>query len=204
MGFKTLAASLAVAAAGTLALQPANANTLLFQGVTFETLALNSTDLQLSILNATSATGDWTGIGYLSAFELQGIKGTGDVTDASVLSGPGTFTTDVDAQLSASGIGCGGGGTPGGCFAATSPIALTDSMVWTLHFVDTGLLDFSAPSLKVQFLTNAGDSMKTGSLLSQTIPAIPEPETYAMLLAGLGLLSLVAGRRKQSLELSAA
>jgi hypothetical protein len=30
-------------------------------------------------------------------------------------------------------------------------------------------------------------------------PAIPEPETYAMLLAGLGLLGFVARRRKQSL-----
>jgi hypothetical protein len=77
-------------------------------------------------------------------------------------------------------------------------------MIWTLSFADTGTLGFSSPELKVQFLTNAGDTSKTGSLLSQAIPAIPEPETYAMLLAGLGLLSLVARRRKQSLGLSAA
>ncbi|TXT24980.1 MAG: hypothetical protein FD134_1277 [Gallionellaceae bacterium] len=34
------------------------------------------------------------------------------------------------------------------------------------------------------------------SMISAPHPAIPEPETYAMLLAGLGLLGLAAGRRK--------
>lgn len=34
------------------------------------------------------------------------------------------------------------------------------------------------------------------SMTSVPPPAIPEPETYAMLLAGLGLLGLAAGRRK--------
>jgi hypothetical protein len=203
MKLKAVAAGL-TAAVAMIASQPASANSLLFQGVTFETQALSATTLQLSILNATSATGDWSGIGYLSSFEIKGISGTGTVTDATVLSGPGTFNSTVDSGLSASSIGCGTGGTPGGCFAATSPIALSDSMIWTLSFADTGTLDFGSPELKVQFLTNAGDTSKTGSLLSQAIPAIPEPETYAMLLAGLGLLSLVARRRKQSLRLSAA
>ncbi len=40
----------------------------------------------------------------------------------------------------------------------------------------------------------------TGSYLVKTITApIPEPETYAMLLAGLGLLGLMTRRRKQKL-----
>ncbi|MDE2366358.1 MAG: PEP-CTERM sorting domain-containing protein, partial [Betaproteobacteria bacterium] len=30
------------------------------------------------------------------------------------------------------------------------------------------------------------------------VPTIPEPETYAMLLAGLGLMSFVAKRRSKS------
>jgi hypothetical protein len=34
-------------------------------------------------------------------------------------------------------------------------------------------------------------------LVAQAVPAVPEPETYAMLLAGLGLMSVVARRRKQ-------
>jgi hypothetical protein len=71
-------------------------------------------------------------------------------------------------------------------------------MIWTIDFTGTNL-DFGAPHLKVQFMTGVNDTQKTGNLLSQTIPAIPEPETYAMMLAGLGLLGVVARRRRQGL-----
>jgi len=186
-----LPAAAAAIAFGT----PAIANSLTFQNVTFETVGLDSDTLQLSILNATNATGDWTGVDFLKAFE---IKDIGNVTGANITSGPaGTYTQTVDAGLAAS-LGCTTGGTNGACFSATSPIALTDSMVWTIDFVGTGLT-FAAPHLKVQFLTGADATDKTGSLLSQAIPAIPEPETYAMMLVGFSLLGFVARRRKQIL-----
>ena len=187
-----LPAAAAAIAFGT----PAIANSLTFQNVTFETQALDADTLRLSILNATNATGDWTGVDFLKAFE---IKAIGDPTFASVVSGPGSWTATVDSGLSAN-LGCTTGGTNGGCFSATSPVALTDSMIWTIDFAGTNL-SFDSPSLKVQFLTGANATSKTGSLLSQTIPAvtpIPEPETYAMMLAGLGLLGFVARRRRQS------
>ena len=186
-----LPAAAAAIAFGT----PAIANSLTFQNVTFQTVGLDSDTLQLSILNATNATGDWTGVDFLKAFEIKDI-GT-NVTGANITSGPaGTYTQTVDAGLAAT-LGCTTGGTNGACFSATSPIALTDSMIWTIDFVGTGLT-FAAPHLKVQFLTGADAEDKTGSLLSQAIPAIPEPETYAMMLVGFSLLGFVARRRKQS------
>ena len=196
-----LPAAAAAIAFGT----PAIANSLTFQNVTFETQALDSDTLRLSILNATNATGDWTGVDFLKAFE---IKAIGNPTFASVVSGPGTSTATVESGLSAN-VGCTTGGTNGGCFSFASPVALTDSMVWTIDFQGASL-DLDSPSLKIQFLTGADATSKTGSLLSQTIPAvsaafavpaisaIPEPETYAMMLAGLGLLGFVARRRRQS------
>ena len=187
-------ALLSAAAAGIAFGTPAIANSLTFQDVTFQTQALDSDTLQLSILNATNASGDWTGVTHLKAFE---IKDIGTVTGANIVSGPaGTYTQTVDAGLAAT-LGCTTGGTNGACFSATSPLALTDSMVWTIDFV--GTLDFSAPHLKLQFLTGADATDKTGSLLSQAIPAIPEPETYAMMLVGFSLLGFVARRRKQGL-----
>ena len=50
---------------------------------------------------------------------------------------------------------------------------------------------------QVQF--NAGSGYH--SFDNQTLPPVPEPETYAMLLAGLGLLGMI-GRRKKSQKLA--
>lgn len=46
-------------------------------------------------------------------------------------------------------------------------------------------------------LTTLGTSFGDGSLTLNGVAAIPEPETYAMLVAGLGILGLVARRRRQ-------
>ena len=188
-----LPAAAAAIAFGTSAI----ANSLTFQGVTFETQAVDADTLQLSILNATSATGDWTGVDFLKAFE---IKDIGNITFAQVVSGPGNWTADVNHGLNAN-LGCQSGNTNGSCFVVNPVIALTDSMIWNIDLQGTDL-HFDSPHLKVQFLTGASATDKTGSLLSQAIPgvpAIPEPETYAMMLAGLGLLGFVARRRRQGL-----
>jgi len=187
MGLKASIFPVAVAVAAFAAV-PAMANTLTFQGVTFNTTAVDSDTLELGILNATSATGNWTGINYLKAFE---VKDIGTVTAASITSGPG-FSNGVNNELNAN-AGCQGGGG-GFCFTG-SAILLTSSMTWKIDYTGTGL-DFSAPSLKVQFLTNLTDTKATGDLLSQTLP-VPEPETYAMLAAGLGLMGFIGNRRKQ-------
>lgn len=170
------------------------ANSLTFQGVTFNTWAVDADTLGLSIVNATSATGDWTGIKFLKAFEIKDIVTGGEVASATI-SGPGAFSASVTKGLAAS--GCTTGGTKGACFTSTSALAMSNSMSWTIDFTTTsGTLNFAAPHLKVEFLTAATDKNKTGDLLSQTIPAVPEPETYAMLLAGLGLMGTIARRRK--------
>ena len=68
-------------------------------------------------------------------------------------------------------------------------------MTWVIDFTGTGLT-FAAPHLKVQFLKDVGQDKATGDLLSREIPPVPEPETYAMLLAGMGLVGVIARRRR--------
>jgi len=175
-----------VAAAAMAFVMPATANTLTFQGVTFETLASGST-LQLTITNAlTGGTGNWADVNFLKAFE---IKGIGDVSGATLAG----WTANIDNGL-ASAAGCTTGGTPGACFTSTA-VALTDLMTFSIAFAGTNL-NFDAPNLKVQFLTGQYDSKATGDLLSQTIPPIPEPEIYAMMAIGMGVVGWAARRKK--------
>jgi hypothetical protein len=52
-----------------------------------------------------------------------------------------------------------------------------------------------SPDLKVNFFAGDG-TQKVGSLLSQNIPAVPEPQAWAMLFGGLSVVGALARRRK--------
>jgi len=58
-------------------------------------------------------------------------------------------------------------------------------------------LDFSYSlnDFDLEFLWNS-DSKVTGMTLAYNLPAVPEPETYAMLLVGLGIVGAVTRRRR--------
>ena len=102
MNRKITAVALAM---GVLAATSASAaNSLTFQGVTFNTWAVDADTMGLSIVNATSATGDWTGIQFLKAFEIKEIVSGGEVASATIVSGPGAAAYSVaDKALSANG-----------------------------------------------------------------------------------------------------
>ncbi len=173
---------------------------LTFQDVIFSTHAVDSDTLSFTITGANTADGNWTGVQYLKAFSFKDI---GKIASSSVVSGP-SFASIIESGRELSANGCSGGMSGGACFTFAPPIALTNSMTWTIDFVAaTGqVLDFSAPHLKVDFYTALADKKSTGSLLSQNLPmvtSVPEPESYALMLAGLGLVGALVRRRKAKL-----
>lgn len=162
------------------------ASTLTFQGVTF---ASSSAGNVLTIeIDAAGRTDGWATAEYIDTIA---IKDVGTYSSVSLL-GPGGAWTYSANELNAN--GCNGGVTDNACFSHT-PVALGDDMIFNFTFTDW-VLGGDTPHLKVRFLDANLD--KQDSLLSEYITTpIPEPETYAMLLAGLGLLGWHARRRKK-------
>jgi hypothetical protein len=74
----------------------------------------------------------------------------------------------------------------------------------TTSFSDANLTIFSGGGTAVPFVDGAIDDRIWNGNIHYSLSAVPEPETYAMMLAGLGLLGFAARRRKQKTEVAAA
>ena len=146
----------------------------------------------------------YTGTG--SFLDQVALKVSSSLLGASLFSAPGGTSAWT---LSAGGInssGCSGSG--GGFECADSAFALNSGKgvaiggdyewVFDLTMANGALFTgFNESSVKGRFVNSIGN--KVGDLVSENVTlttAVPEPEIYAMLAAGLGLMGFVARRRK--------
>ena len=179
----TLALTIGVAASG-------QAGELTYQGVTF-TSSWSGNLLTLEI-DAANRSGDWLEATSIGALQL---KDLGSFSDVTLVSAPGVATDWTLSSNELNANGCGGGSHVGRslCYSGER-VALSDNMVFQFSF-SGGAPDLDAPHLKVNFFGEG--ERKVGSLLSQTIAPVPEPQTYAMMLGGLGLVGWMARRKRK-------
>jgi hypothetical protein len=181
----------ALLGAGTLA--SAQAGTLEYQGVDF-TSSWSGNVLTLEI-DAANPTGSWAGATSLGALQF---KDLGSYDSVSLTAAPQGATNWTLSSNELNAKGCTGGGNAGTslCYSGAH-VALTDDMVFQFTF-SGGNPNPIAPELKVNMFGPNGNQ-KVGSMMGEQLPvaAVPEPQTYAMMLGGLGLLGFMARRRKR-------
>lgn len=147
----------------------------------------------LAGLNAHADTLNFSG--QLETGPLLGASFSGSFSfDASLLTGSGHELVDLSSwSLSALGQNLSGGGSSAvqaafwdGQFVGLDGIYAVGSYVFNLG---NGVTDFSNAYLA--YTAPSGDGFG-----SYTVSAVPEPESYALMLAGLGCVALLARRRK--------
>jgi PEP-CTERM motif len=182
---RKLAMAAAAASACVMSSGAALANEAIFGDVTIGLNAGAGNTLILSFDNVASSTGTWANAVTLANISLAH-------TGAASLALAGWSRNGLELGSN----GCTGGGSGKDCFSGSS--AVSDDMDFTFTYTGTLNLDGlgdAAPQLKVRFLDASG--AKTGSLYSAAVP-VPEPETYALMLAGLAAVGFMARRRRQS------
>lgn len=70
---------------------------------------------------------------------------------------------------------------------------------WSTHFATPQNPFLGTPAVALHVLTTPQDGASTSAWYTPTTP-VPEPETYAMLVAGLGLMAFVVRRRRNNLS----
>ena len=74
----------------------------------------------------------------------------------------------------------------------------------TLRIIGGGILNFSGYTVTLNSLGPITSGVGTyNSSLTATVTAVPEPEIYAMMIAGLGMLGFVGRRRNQKTAIAA-
>jgi len=144
------------------------------------------------------------------------IKVSSSIVSASLVSAPGGASSWALLSGGISASGCSGSGSGFECANSLSALnggkgvsinpgnGVGVDYSWTFDITANNGAFFlnpliGTPSVKARFVDAYG--RKSGALVSEPLgfaTPVPEPETYAMLLAGIGLMSTIARRRRKA------
>ena len=164
-------------------------------------LALSVTTIASQAATYTSTLPEFNGDGSLGTVTvgtfLFSIPGTETITGATIDGqfGNSSVSSTAVQDVFADGIAV------ASCPTTSSFCWTTGPEAWSFTFapVDFGIFADGSVILTDNQTDCCVIRLGESTLTITTVGAIPEPETYAMMLAGLGLLGFVAGRRKQNL-----
>ena len=148
----------------------------------------------LVAMSASSFAGTFTtsfdSEGFASIFKTYSKSTGGSFNDTWNFTGAAAGTYQVDGSISGSGLSFSSismGGTPWTLVSNGTVTNFAELVNWV----------GSAPaSLTIVGIKSATSSSSYSGVV--TVTPVPEPETYAMLLAGLGVMGAIARRRKQA------
>jgi hypothetical protein len=92
--------------------------------------------------------------------------------------------------------GCSGSGNFF-CFSGYAAAAPTMSLTFSLTAAASALASYTAPSFKIDWIGSQRNYNLVSQPLAVTTP-VPEPETYALMLAGIGFVAAAARRRRRA------
>jgi len=204
------------------------ANALPTYSATFTIVELDSDTFTFDISGANALTGDWTGAGYLLAFDFKGLGidfSASGVSATAFYESTGPLLTGYNAQLNANICNDNVGETGSICFDPISNIAVAPDMLFTID-ITGATLNFASTGPHLQILwgndpadvcpdprtkhsATGCDNNKIGSLYSQDIGSssgsssgssgqVPEPSSNLLTLLGVGLLSATMWARRRS------
>lgn len=138
----------------------------------------------------------------LTAYDLNTIFAPGSFIGAIAVDATPTITPTLSNVSGGAPVSISPGGGPTGAFDyrfdLTGPqqarLTSGESVSWTATFANPVTFQENQFALHVQGLTPA----EGGSAWYTNTSPVPEPETYAMMLSGLGLLGFIARRKKKS------
>lgn len=165
------------------------------------TLAQSFSDVLVSVSLRDDLNFVHTGSHAIFAFNLSGLSSSSDITKISFAKGLnnvfGVVNAPGNSPFSTFSYGitciddCSAGGSRGG-YADPLTFTVHNAMVSDFNQLSTGKGRAAYFSADV-----ANGTGTTGTIGVTQISAVPEPESYAMLLAGLGLMGSIALRRQR-------